>query len=710
MQVPIREGVIIKMPQALDPTAYIHEGVWIDWTKGRVQGLTLTLAPTGANILIAMLALFVTMSGGQLWTILRYTLHQIRASDKSRTLSMLHNQEQVVLRNATSDIAAARLLLELAWSSRKNAVKSYHASTGIMVLAVIHFVFFLVAGTFSASLANAGQAVLSRSPHCGSFNQTYLAMAGDGIDAATNETFTLSVEFIAKKEQDIQLSLEYARECYMSQDSNMSSSNCGTFQRPLLYWTTIQNGSCPFGSKTCLDSLDTMVIDTGLINSHNNLGINADYNDRLSYRRVTNCTILNDTAFMTGSINQTVTGWINQTDGTGTQPSLKVTYANYGRSLSDLTDWTYAYSNFADFYTNFSGQTTTPYQVFPAIAYGNSSDPSKSTFVPIHELKQSQADLTLLFLSFTGRYVAPIDDPWFSAHQLRVVNSRAALARSAYTRDRPVSTLGCTEQHQICTNDGICTPLLGFDQVQNFVDSNFNLRPHQNVTLDRIMRVVADSVISQIVQGLAVSSTPMLAMNSRATAITTLSLPLPSNQWQLEVEYWHSVAMAQLQRKFVQYGTGQFAVRTAYILPPATESERWICENLMIRGTVFQSFSVLALALIVVFGSLIVLVSLYVENLGTYVQKQLRKGCTGREIWDDHDMLGPQIWRKRFDEQSPSRNDSFETTQDEKDVQKDSKGIATMSVVGADEGHCVQGGPLESYRVGDMPRHQESWI
>ena len=43
-------------------------------------------------------------------------------------------------------------------------------------------------------------------------------MASDGIDAATNETFTLSVEFIAGKEQDIQLSLEYARECYMSQD------------------------------------------------------------------------------------------------------------------------------------------------------------------------------------------------------------------------------------------------------------------------------------------------------------------------------------------------------------------------------------------------------------------------------------------------------------------------------------------------------------
>ena len=109
----------------------------------------------------------------------------------------------------------------------------------------------------------------------------------------------------------------------------MSSSSCSTFQRPLLYWTTLRHGLCPFGSKTCLNNLDTMVLDTGLIDSHNNLGINADYNDHLSYRRVTNCTLLNDAAFMTGSVNQTVTGWVNRTDGTGTQPSLKVTYASY---------------------------------------------------------------------------------------------------------------------------------------------------------------------------------------------------------------------------------------------------------------------------------------------------------------------------------------------------------------------------------------------
>lgn len=690
------------MPQALDPAAYVHEGFWTNQTKSKAQSLTLTLGTTGANLLIAMLALFVTLAGGQLWTIIRYTLHQIRASDKSRTLNMLHNQQQVVLRNVTSDLATARLLLNLGWSWPKNAVNPFQRGTGMVLLAVTHFIFFLVAGTFSARLANAGPTVLSRSPYCGVFNETYLEVAGNGFNASTNETFALSVEFIAKKQQDIQLSLEYARECYMSQDSNMSSSSCSTFQQPWLNWTTLQNGSCPFDSETCLHDLETMVFDTGLIDSHNNLGINADYNDRLLYRRATNCTVLNDTAFMTSSVNQT--------DSIGADPSLKVTYANYGHSLSDSTNWTYAYSNFADFFTNFSAQTTTPYQVFPALAYGESLNPSSSTFVPIPALKQNQADLTLLFLSFNGRYVAPIDDPWFSAHQLYLSNSRAALARSAYTRDRPISTLGCTEQHQICTNHGNCTPLLGFDQVQDFIDSNFNLTPHQNVTLDRIMRAVADSIMSQIVQGLAVSSTPMLAMNSTATEITTLSLPLPSNQWHLELEYWHSVAMAQFQRKFVEYGTGQFAAQTTYILPPTTNSEKWICENLMIRGTVFQSFSVLAVALVVVFGSLIVMVSLYIESLGSYIQKRLNKGSTEREIWDDHDMLGPQLWRRRIEQQCPSRKDSFEAIQDEKTSQKDYKDIRTASTVRADVRHLVHDVYLASYQDGVLPGYQGSWI
>jgi hypothetical protein len=304
------------------------------------------------------------------------------------------------------------------------------------------------------------------------------------------------------------------------------------------------------------------------------------------------------------------------------------------------------------------GQTTTSYQVFPQLAYGESLNPSQSTFMPLAELKQRDADITLLFLSFTGRYIAPVDDPWFSAHQLHLTNSPAALVRETYIRDKPVSTLGCTEQHQVCTSNRKCSPLLGFDQVQDFMSSSMSLTVRQNATADRIMRAVTASSMREVVEGLAVSSTPMLAITETARESTTLSLGLPPYQWQVEANYWHSVAMAQLQRIFVEYGTGQIAAQTDYILPPQTDGEKWICDNLMIRGTAYQSFSVLALALIVGVGTLVILLSLNIENLASWIQTRMKKGLAGRESWDDHDMLGLQLWRKAFEPQPPSRSSS----------------------------------------------------
>jgi hypothetical protein len=686
------------MPQALDPGAYVHEGFWINWFKGSTHGLTLTLCPTSANLLIATLALFVTMSGGQLWTIIRFALHQIRASDRHQTLGIPHNQQQVILRNATTDVTTARLFICLAWSWRKTAVKPLSSSMVIILLAMSHAVFFMVAGAFSATLANAGPSVLSRSPYCGDFNESYLAIVDNGVNPSTIDTFHLSLEFIAKEEHDVQLSLEYARECYMTQ---ASSSSCDTFQQPQLNWTTFQNGSCPFDSKTCSDS-GTIVLDTGLIDSHNDLGINAHYNDRLFYRRVTNCTVLNDTA--------QVTVWVNGTNTEGAPP-VDIAYAYFGQSIQYPTEWTYAYSNFAAFYTNFSGQTTTPYQVFPQIAFGESSISDKSTFAPIPEIKQTNADVTLLFLSYTGRYAGPVDDPWFSAHQLHLANSHAAIARTTYTRDRPVGTLGCTEQHQVCTNGGECTPLLGFDQVQAFMDRNFNFTANQNVTLNRIMSAVGRSTMREVVAGLAVSSTPMLAINATASDSTTLSLALPSYQWQLEAEYWHSVAMAQLQRKFVEYGTGQMAAQTAYIVPPSTASERWICDNLMIRGTAYQSFSVLALALILVFGSLIIVVSLNIEAMVSSVQVRLGRGRAGRESWDDHDMLGLQLWRKRFEQKVPSGSgSSCYRTQQQKSGQKYCRRPKVEPTPTPDPGRILQAVSVASYREGFMAGTKGSWI
>ena len=246
------------------------------------------------------------------------------------------------------------------------------------------------------------------------------------------------------------------------------------------------------------------------------------------------------------------------------------------------------------------------------------------------------------------------------------------------------------------------------------MDVMFNFTANQDVTLNRIMNAVVRSTMREVVEGLAVGSTPLLAINETTSESTTLSLALPPNQWQLEAEHWHSVVMSQLQRKFVEYGTGQMAAQTAYIIPPATASERWICDNLMIRGTAYQSFSVLAIALIVGFGSLVIVVSLNIESMTSCIQTRLGRGLAARESWDDHDMLGLKLWEgRRFEQQLPSKSGSScygspQQTHVQKYGERPRPTVEPTPT--PDPGRILHAVSVASYQEGFMAGSKGSWI
>ena len=538
------------MDAALDAAAYVHEGFWTNWSKGSVTGRTLTLCPTYATLLTNSLALFVTLSGGQLWTILRFSLHQYRTSRTPGRANPLRRQEQVVLRNATTNFATLRLMSQVAWASRRTTGRPLMFCLLIVVLALVHAVFFMIAGAFSNNVANAGQTVLSRSKYCGIFNETYLNTAAMGLNLASDETMELSVEYGAKAEHDVQLSLEYAQQCYLSHPQYYMSSTCSTFRNSTIEFGQSIKSLCPFDEAICHDDSQTIVFDAGIVDSNDVLGINARPKDRLSYERITSCAVLNDTAH--------VTGWNGSSINSSNSNSDATAYANYGPSLLEGTDWTYSYSDFASLYTNFTPQVTIPYQIGRSLAYGGF--PDYGSFVPIPELVQDTADVTLFFLSFTGSYTKRIDDPWFSAHQVFHADQTVAEdSQTQFLRDRAISTLACTERHQFCTHNGTCTGFLGVVQLAALQTDQTNkftaaLNPHQAATFDRILQSVETSILAPIVTSLALTSTPLLAMNATASDAEVISLHLPKYQWQTELNYWHSIAMAQLQRGVVEWG------------------------------------------------------------------------------------------------------------------------------------------------------------
>ena len=129
------------MVQALDPSAYIFEGVWTNWSRGAARGLTLTLRPGHATLLTNTLALFVTLAGGQLWTIMRFSIHQLRFDPKN--CSENHNKHQVILRNTTTDLGTAQFMFNLVWGTRKKAARSNSYAVFIAFVAVFHAILFV---------------------------------------------------------------------------------------------------------------------------------------------------------------------------------------------------------------------------------------------------------------------------------------------------------------------------------------------------------------------------------------------------------------------------------------------------------------------------------------------------------------------------------------------------------------------------------------
>jgi len=302
------------MPEALDPSAYVFEGVWTNWGKSRVLGATLTLTPRNATVLVAILALFVQITGSQLWIFVRFAIHQYLLVQILRT----------------------------SWSWRHTSRRPFHRSILLILLALLHFAAFGFAGVFASRVANAGDETLSRSPFCGTLNTPYAS----AIDRQTLNP--LNSEYSSKLQRDAQLSQEYVAACY---NVTSGSSSCDTFRKSQLSWTKQLSQHCPFHPPVCAIGHQSIAFDTGLIDSRDDLGINAADEDRLQYRRITTCTPLNDHKYVSGWQNATSPG---AGQATGAKVAVQVVNAYYGPSDGGAQgDPTFSYGDFSSLYTGY---------------------------------------------------------------------------------------------------------------------------------------------------------------------------------------------------------------------------------------------------------------------------------------------------------------------------------------------------------------------
>ena len=251
----------------------IYTGPWINFEKGWILGSTLTLGAHGGSLLTSFLAAFITVVASQLWKIISFLIHQKRSSRKSQ--DGLHHQHQIVFRNTSSPADAAMTFIQQWWAWRGRTRRPFLRSVPWILLTISYVIIFSLLSVFSGEVTkSAGSDRLLVPNDCGYWRLE------DGSADETNAQ-------VWKVLNDTITAATYARQCYGGSTDPLL---CSTMVQPSLPSTADTNSSCPFAQGSCIwGESAAFSVDSGLIDSRDDLGINAPDSGRVMFRKKTTC-------------------------------------------------------------------------------------------------------------------------------------------------------------------------------------------------------------------------------------------------------------------------------------------------------------------------------------------------------------------------------------------------------------------------------------
>ncbi|KAF2737471.1 hypothetical protein EJ04DRAFT_550620 [Polyplosphaeria fusca] len=625
---------------------HVHLGFWTNWSHGDFAGATLTLTRRNGGLLIAFIAIFVGATGKSFWRIACYLLHRLLSSPTPR--DGIYHQTQAILRNCDTAQDAAWGLSQIIWAWKVPARirQPFPRLAGIISLALTISISFGIAGVFSSHITtDTANEVILTGANCGPLR---------GNDEVDFNAYTNLFE--PHQWQRVTAYNNYALQCYSGNIS--TSEDCHPYVRAKLKTSVIRNASCPFSSTICRSQTENLIVDTGFINSHADLGINSRPEDRFEVRFLHHCAPIVTEGFRK---NETVNG----------TEMTRYYYGplSYGEEVqADFTqEIAVNASNSYQEYRTYKARARADYGISVLKAYGGPLEQSKtfSMFTPIQQLSRTDADIGLWFLSAQGlTFTDEVDDPIFSAHRQGprkqgILND--SLTKPSYLHDGPLRVLGCAMQMQFCNpnlpEDRRCEPLRGTIDDSYPVTDLYNSKSQKTGfqwAID-IIRLGFFS-ISGIVDALGIS-----ALVARQGLAANMQGPLPSNQWQIEVEHWVGASMASIQGSFVETGNGPAPLYQQFRRAPNETAEKNMCENQKIMTTKYSSFSVLGVGLILGIGGLIMLLDIFLELLVDYIESRRRrsKGNTkhsyARVEWNTnttlqlqrlaHEQVGAGDWK-----------------------------------------------------------------
>lgn len=289
----------------VDAQPGVFLGVWVNWSRGRILGSTLTMTQKNGALLIAFVAMFVTFVGSRLWRIACFTIHHTQSTTEPQ--DAIYHQRQAVLKNADNATAGLMSWYQLLKAWHKIGHRPCYRLLPLATLTFVIAIGFIAASLLSSSITSGmGQEVLVRGS-CG-VNILGHYIAGQDKNPAVEMSpkfFTVLLPFLAQRLVSFS---NYAISCYSRKGNKRG---CNTYVKSQLPFTSNRSAHCPFEDSMCRLTNGNLLLDTGYLDSHADFGMNSRPEDRFAYRRTTHCAPLVTEGY-TSSINSSNSGTTKQ--------------------------------------------------------------------------------------------------------------------------------------------------------------------------------------------------------------------------------------------------------------------------------------------------------------------------------------------------------------------------------------------------------------
>ncbi|KAF2115544.1 hypothetical protein BDV96DRAFT_82414 [Lophiotrema nucula] len=567
----------------------VYIGVWTNWSHGRVLGSTLTLTQRNGTLLIAFIALFVSFVGSNFFKLTAFILH-VWTSSGETSKDAIYHQRQAILRNSPSGTDSLWHLLRLVFHWRSKGLMPVRHLVPFLAHAAICVAAFTIAGIFSSRIATpGGSEVLIAGPNCG---QPF-GLPGSPADLQAGYAGQRSKAY-----------LNYAQDCYSSTSSS-GGGICTSFAKAQIPYTALKNASCPFRGDICRAPNTTIQLDTGFVDTHHHLGLNAPASRRLKFRLLMKCAPL---VLEEYAVDYT---WAN---GSQVVPYRKYFYGpSWIGTISMRENYTFIQRKIEYSEIRFENRDTVMPLYEIGIEWAFSNDTPRSTWRPIEPLHRNDSDVSLLFLVARDVcYTGPVVDPWFAASKaIGKVTTSGGIQKDIYAADEAASPMACSVQYQLCvpsnSSKNDCSPLGGRRDAAKYFGED-------HPEIDKVMWLI--SLMSNMEIRILITTLGGSFLQAQYGILEGIRSPVPVDQWQTESERLFKVMLAGLQTAAVDRATGpsDSAVRR-YTQPPDNDDDRHQCRNQKIRSSAYANFSVFGLSFTLAVGSLIITLNWTVERL-----------------------------------------------------------------------------------------------